>query len=61
MGSGATGYNNDGDDDGDGRDDNDAATTMATAHQARYYAHFIPNWKKMFKTMATGNDNDDRR
>ena len=62
MGSGATGYDNDDDDDGDGRDDNVATTTMATAHQARYYAHFILNWKKMFDTMATGdNDDDDDR
>jgi len=48
MGSNATGYDDDGDEDGDGRDnndaardDNDAATTMATAHQAGYYAHLF--------------------
>jgi len=35
-----------GDDDGDGPDNNDPTTTMATAHQAGYYAHFILNWKK---------------
>ena len=39
MGSVATGYDKDGDDYGDGRDDNDTTTTMATAHQAGYYAH----------------------
>ncbi len=61
MGSGATGYNDYGDDDGDGRDDNDATTTMATAHQTRYYAHLILNWKKMFDTMVTGDGNNDRR
>jgi hypothetical protein len=54
MGSGATGYDNDGDDNGDGRDDNDATTMMATAHQAGYYATYILNWKKMFD-----HDNDD--
>ena len=41
MGSVATGYDNDGDDYGDGRDDNDTTKTMATAHQAGYYAHLI--------------------
>jgi hypothetical protein len=41
MGSVATGYDNDGDDYGDGRDDNDMTMTMATAHQAGYYAHLI--------------------
>ncbi len=41
MGSVATGYDNDGDDYGDGREDNDTTTTMATAHQAGYYAHLI--------------------
>ena len=46
MGNGMTGYNDDGDDDGDGQEDNDAMTTMATADQAGYYAHFILNWKK---------------
>jgi hypothetical protein len=49
MGSVATGYDNDGDDDGDVRDDNDATTTMATAHQAGYYAHLILNWKNMWQ------------
>jgi len=49
MGSSATGYNNDGDDDGDGRDDNDPTTTMAMAHQAGFYAHFILNWKNMWR------------
>jgi hypothetical protein len=34
-------------------------TTMATAHQAGYYAHFILNWKKMFDTMVKGDDDDD--
>ena len=41
MGSVATGCDKDGDDYGDGRDDNDTTTTMATAHQAGYYAHLI--------------------
>ena len=59
MGSKAMGYNDDADDDGDGRDDNDVVTTMATVHQAGFYAHFILNWKKMFDTMATGDDDDD--
>ena len=49
MGSVATGYDNDGDDDGDVRDDNDATRTMATAHQAGYYAHLIRNWKNMWQ------------
>jgi hypothetical protein len=31
------------------RDDNDATTTMATAHQAGYYAHLILNWKNMWQ------------
>ena len=61
MGSGATGYDDDGDDDGDGQDDNDTTTTMVTAHQARYYAHLILNRKKMFDTMATGDDDNDRQ
>jgi hypothetical protein len=60
MSSGVTGYKDYGDDDGDGRDDNDATTTMATAHQARYYAHLILNWKKMFDNMATGDDDNDQ-
>jgi hypothetical protein len=59
MGSVATGYDDDVDDDGDGRDNNDATKVMATVHQAGYYAHFILNWKKMFDTMATGDDDDD--
>ena len=49
MGSVATGYDDDGDDYGDGRDDNDATTTMAMAHQAGYYAHLILNWKNMWQ------------
>jgi len=49
MGGSATGYDNDGDDDGDGPDDNDPTTTMTTAHQAGYYAHFILNWKNMWR------------
>ena len=59
MGSGATGCDDDGDDDGDGQDDNYTTTTMATAQQVRYYAHLILNWKKMFDTMATGDDDKD--
>ena len=61
MGSSATGYDDDGDDDGDGQDDNYTTTTMATAQQVRYYAHLILNWKKMFDTMATGDDDNDQR
>jgi hypothetical protein len=43
MVSSTSGYDNDGYDDGDGRDDNEPTKTMATAHQAGYYAHFILN------------------
>ena len=34
---------------GDGLDNNVAMTTMATAHQAGYYAHLILNWKNMWQ------------
>ena len=39
----------DGDDDGDGQDENDTTTMMATAHQAGYYALFILNWKNTWR------------
>ena len=47
MGSGATGYDDDGDDDGDGRDDNDAAVTARWAAARR-------DKTTMVMTMTTG-------
>ena len=49
MGSSAMGYGDDGNDDGNGQDNNNATMTMATAHQAGNYAHFILTWKNMWR------------
>jgi hypothetical protein len=48
-------------DDGNGRDDNDVMTTMATVHQTGYYAHFIHNWNKCSTLWRQATTNNDRQ